>query len=761
MFKIERYSVVPERNDTLFCENMGYENIPMKSWLKKRISESRISKAFPEGGAVRWITVHPGGGKGIPVMIRQGKDGEYRVIGGAGGKLNMLKLKNIKSPEEYKKEAEDRANGQKNKTEEEKKADRETAKGYKQETAKRITELTGEKGSTGSVIKKAEAKVREFAEQVKQNTEVKQYVMDAVSGNEDTENVPPELSFNMEESDKNIKVLKEVLLLKNKLREIHGKQPITIKSLLKDRDLEKEKDTFLNTSLIKAVESLPDHEKMELEGSVDRFNAISSSFLGGVGIDHELVQRLGINQTGQLLAKLIKDNYGDDYESIKTASENKHGQGSAHRAKTAIEESNKLLEGIGEDVKITDLSTALDAYNLKDEESARVKEASNIVGKTLGELTAHASLNYGFSSFSDDIEIDSESKDYLDEKGLVNGIDYSQDVDKITIKGEGYKKLLSNIDSENVKTDLEIAMIKRGDRDVKGWLPEGVVSRDIKSFEDPKDMAKMPKESINEQRIGGKDAEEAVHRVLGEIPEAISAFKDELNNEDKMALKKYWEENIYKGSSAERENEKQYKQGDSITPQKAWNQFSGGDDESAYQKINKDIKDNSKEDMFGNTVYDPLYYVEPGAYETYRGIPGSDEIFNQIESLQSDIDKGLVHDDKKAREELNRLKNDMPEELDNLYKNSMEDYYHRNMSPYTDEQYKSSQERQEGSPWEEFTRMFGGDTEKALSSVKDAVKRDFNSKYLESYRAVSKKSVKIILYEVLNIQQAIIDLWRN
>lgn len=53
----------------------------------------------------RWITVHPHGEgtKGQPVLVMpvSGKKGVYRVIGGAGGRLNMLKLRGIKSQEEY------------------------------------------------------------------------------------------------------------------------------------------------------------------------------------------------------------------------------------------------------------------------------------------------------------------------------------------------------------------------------------------------------------------------------------------------------------------------------------------------------------------------------------------------------------------------------------------------------------------------------------------------------------------------------------
>jgi superfamily II DNA or RNA helicase len=61
----------------------------------------------------RWITVHPNGegSKGVPVLVQPAKDnsGTYHVIGGAGGKLNMLKLRGVKSVSEYRQEHAERA----------------------------------------------------------------------------------------------------------------------------------------------------------------------------------------------------------------------------------------------------------------------------------------------------------------------------------------------------------------------------------------------------------------------------------------------------------------------------------------------------------------------------------------------------------------------------------------------------------------------------------------------------------------------------
>jgi hypothetical protein len=61
----------------------------------------------PEGA--HWITIHPGGtGKGQAVLIQPQADGSARVIGGAGGSLNYLKLRGVKSHEDYKASAAER-----------------------------------------------------------------------------------------------------------------------------------------------------------------------------------------------------------------------------------------------------------------------------------------------------------------------------------------------------------------------------------------------------------------------------------------------------------------------------------------------------------------------------------------------------------------------------------------------------------------------------------------------------------------------------
>lgn len=64
-----------------------------------------LKASIPDGA--RWITVHSNGpsAKGQPVLIQPQPDGSAKVIGGAGGALNHLKIRAVRSEADYKREA--------------------------------------------------------------------------------------------------------------------------------------------------------------------------------------------------------------------------------------------------------------------------------------------------------------------------------------------------------------------------------------------------------------------------------------------------------------------------------------------------------------------------------------------------------------------------------------------------------------------------------------------------------------------------------
>lgn len=79
---------------------------------KAQPSMIKADTSEPVPAGARWITVHPhgDGSKGVPVLVQETQHGSgvFHVIGGAGGKLNYMKLRGVKSEGEYRKDAQQR-----------------------------------------------------------------------------------------------------------------------------------------------------------------------------------------------------------------------------------------------------------------------------------------------------------------------------------------------------------------------------------------------------------------------------------------------------------------------------------------------------------------------------------------------------------------------------------------------------------------------------------------------------------------------------
>ena len=76
-------------------------------------ADNELLKATQLAAGQRWITVHPNGAgsTGVPVMVQEAQHGSgvFHVIGGAGGKLNYLKLRGLKPESSYKEHAAEKA----------------------------------------------------------------------------------------------------------------------------------------------------------------------------------------------------------------------------------------------------------------------------------------------------------------------------------------------------------------------------------------------------------------------------------------------------------------------------------------------------------------------------------------------------------------------------------------------------------------------------------------------------------------------------
>ena len=105
-----------------------------------------LAKAnVPDGS--RWITVHPNGPgtDGQPVLIQPQPDGSAKVIGGAGGSLNHLRLTGIKPQSEYADTLRQRAKERRDRAASQRQRDKELGLTQKKSEAHaKITERTSE-----------------------------------------------------------------------------------------------------------------------------------------------------------------------------------------------------------------------------------------------------------------------------------------------------------------------------------------------------------------------------------------------------------------------------------------------------------------------------------------------------------------------------------------------------------------------------------------------------------------------------------------
>jgi len=109
-----------------------------------------LLKSSNTPAGARWITVHPNGKseKGVPVLVQESKPGSgvWRVIGGAGGKLNYLKLRGVRSEGQYRQEAAQRQREHREAAKLQRNRDRETGQlEAKQAARKAVKQQVGDR----------------------------------------------------------------------------------------------------------------------------------------------------------------------------------------------------------------------------------------------------------------------------------------------------------------------------------------------------------------------------------------------------------------------------------------------------------------------------------------------------------------------------------------------------------------------------------------------------------------------------------------
>ncbi len=185
LFKIEGYFYNPQDVEILkadaflHIEPLDYQPLNIREYFKMRKSLKLLERLEKAGGippgikpehqakaaakyptGTRWITIHPQGReKGVPVLIRDTGEGTAHIIGGAGGRLNMMRLSNIKSPEEYKAKVQERKEAEQAKKEEKKEEERKYLEKLTKEEKKEYKEA--------KKLKKQEKKEKELTKEEK------------------------------------------------------------------------------------------------------------------------------------------------------------------------------------------------------------------------------------------------------------------------------------------------------------------------------------------------------------------------------------------------------------------------------------------------------------------------------------------------------------------------------------------------------------------------------------------------------------------
>lgn len=526
--------------------------------------------------------------------------------------------------------------------------------------------------------------------------------------------------------------------------------------------LEAERQARLNGDFLESVNRTPGAGKWIANGVYNGFNSLSQVLLKGEALSRDVVDVLGVGNAAKLLAYRIAKDKPEEVADIAQGVSDYHKATSEMMVSDAKNKAQALLSR-AEDLELQTARTPGDlllASELAEQRLGYIDQAHRILGQCLGTLEAQAALVHELEARgAGDLVVSlggstSQAIIKLRAIGLAKE-DYELDQAGKNLIARvfepGKLKILENIDPREIQLQDDVDRIKRGFEDEKDFLPTGLVSRPFESFQEP--QGELPE---SEKIENTDETREALHRSLGEIPQGKLAYKglDDLSPQDQTDLRHYWEDQIYQGSDAQKTAGEAYALGGGISKQKAWRQFekTSGGQEAARAIIRDDLAANhSREDMFGEKVLPPLAKVVEGQWDTYKGVPGARGEFEKIESLADDLAGGLVHDQGQAEKELSRLEKELPAKLSGLYSTAMLDHWHTHMSPYNQRQYQAGEGRKEKSPWGEYVRMHGN-VERALASVQDVLKGNFNQRFAGHYARVARVKLKSEPKEIRNLR---------
>lgn len=558
-----------------------------------------------------------------------------------------------------------------------------------------------------------------------------------------------------------------------------------------ENKLEADRQARVNSSLIEKIHENPmGAEKWIANGHYDGFNQMSLAALKMDTLPRDVSDVLGLRATSQIMAEIFRKSMSsEDFQDAAEAIGRYHEATNEDVVNSAVVQADELLSKAAdlykemEDLKANNPDDIGSLNRANETRLDYLNEANRILGQTMGRLEASAALamtmqddrplgsietNLGAISSEDAIvrtrALGLKKEDYSIE--TVNG-------DKIlTINRKGIDRIAIGVDPEDVAVERDVDSIKAGAFDEDGWLPAGVVSRSVESFQDPGPDARIPAEDVDNQSVasdpeGMKGTQEAIHRVLGEMPEGAIAFKktEDLSPQEQSEIRRYWEKNVFKGSAAESLSVRDYQGEKARTKAGEWKSFTaknGGDESLAMEAIKKDLIDNhSSEDMFGMKETHPLALANPENPESCRGkVDGVSALYEEIEGLERDIAEGrITESEERANKEVERLKAALPEKTKELYREQMKDHYLKFMSGVSEAEFEAgaNADRQEGSPWAEYVRMHGG-PEKAQAAVLDKIRGDFIEKFASTYGKVTKTKLKTKKEKIVGHQEHVLGM---
>lgn len=273
-------------------------------------------------------------------------------------------------------------------------------------------------------------------------------------------------------------------------------EPDVIQQLMKDRQVELDRKAY--GALLARSEDLDSLGKHLATGAYSAINNAALVTTGQSFVPRETADLLGAAGTAQLTAwHLHRALTPDQMKDVAEGIAQHHAATNRAIANRAFNQSQGELDAAA-GIRLGSADNPMDlaiANQLNHHRLTHLEEARRIVGTALGKLEGMAALSKAIHSrpvkeLSIPVAGTIESAiTHARALGLAPD-DYqvhSQDAENqfLTIKGGGLAKLVQPEDAEAQRAARAANVIKRGDADEEGWLPEGIVNRPVTSIVEP------------------------------------------------------------------------------------------------------------------------------------------------------------------------------------------------------------------------------------------------------------------------------------